>query len=279
MRGLAEFVMKGRKQAILAVVLTGAIPLVYFISPVIVGLVILRHGMKEASVVLVWALLPLAAWVLFPGLLWEAQGNLLSIGLLLAVSALALVLRSSAGSWQLTVLAGVAVGLAFELYLRLQPYTVDLLLAQITPMLEQNPAGATVARSEVVALIAWMHAAMALLLLMWSRWMQAMLYNPGGFRAEFHALRIERKMALPLAVAMLLAGTGVVLPDTWLLYFAMPLLFAGTALVHATIALKQLSAFWLLAFYAVFPVIVQFLVLVALTDSWFDFRKNMRRPA
>jgi len=37
MRGLAEFVMKGRKQAIMAVLLLGLIPLLNLLSPVLVG--------------------------------------------------------------------------------------------------------------------------------------------------------------------------------------------------------------------------------------------------
>jgi len=37
MRGLAEFVMSGRKQAIMAVVFLGLIPLVNLLNPVVVG--------------------------------------------------------------------------------------------------------------------------------------------------------------------------------------------------------------------------------------------------
>ena len=54
MRGLAEFVMKGRKQAIMAVMLLGLVPLVYYLSPAIVGLIMLRKGWRDAAFVLAW---------------------------------------------------------------------------------------------------------------------------------------------------------------------------------------------------------------------------------
>ncbi len=61
MRGLAEFVMKGRKQAIMVVLLLGAIPLINLLNPVVVGLIMLRKGLQEAGFILVWAILPIAA--------------------------------------------------------------------------------------------------------------------------------------------------------------------------------------------------------------------------
>lgn len=277
MRSLAEFVMKGRRQAILAVVLTGAIPPVYFISPVIVGLVVLRKGLQEAFLILIWALLALGLWTVYPSIAMEQPVNLLPFLLVLAVTGLAVALRVSQ-SWQVTLLVSVAVGLGFEIYLRIQPAAVDTLLGQLAPLFEQNNLEPLV-RGELIALIATIQTAMAVLLLIWARWLQAMLYNPGGFREEFHGLRIEARAALPLALLLLLSGLGVGVPEPWYGYFALPFLFAGTALVHGTIALRQLSPLWLVAFYVVIPVIAQLLVLLALFDSWYDFRKQMRKTS
>lgn len=277
MRSLAEFVMKGRRQAIIAVLLIGAIPLIYFISPVIVSLVILRKGIQEAALVLVWALLPITAWAMYPNIVSDTPVNLLPVFMLLTVSGLAVILRSTK-SWQITMLVTVIVSLSFEFYLRLQPVIMDTLLMQIRPLLEESGATGEVTRGELIALVAAVYASMSVLLLIWSRWLQALLFNPGGFKTEFQSLRIELKPALPLLLLILLAMFGLIVPDTWILYFIMPLLFSGTALVHAIVALKQLSPLWLFMFYAIFPVIVQFLVLFALIDSWYDFRKKMRTP-
>jgi hypothetical protein len=277
MRSLAEFVMKGRRQAIIAVLLIGAVPLIYFVSPVVVGLVILRKGLQEAALVLAWALLPLMAWALYPSIVWDTPSNFLPVIMLLAVSGMAVVLRST-GSWQVVMLVAVVVSLFFEFYLRVQPAVVDTLLTQINPLLEESGASEPVSRGELIAMVASVHGGMSILLLMWSRWLQSVLFNPGGFKTEFQSLRIETKAAVSLLLLIMLAGFGLVVPDAWILYFVMPLLFSGTALVHATIALKQLSPVWLFMFYAVFPVILQFLVLFALVDGWYDFRKNMRKP-
>lgn len=278
MRSLAEFVMKGRRQAILVVVLTGAIPPVYFISPVIVGLVVLRKGLQEAFLILIWALLALGLWTVYPSIAMEQPVNLLPFLLMFAVTGLAVTLRMSQ-SWQLTVLMAVAVGLVFEIYLRIQPAAVDTLFAQLSQLFEQNNLNEPLSRGDLIALIATIQTAMAVLLLMWARWLQSMLYNPGGFREEFHGLRIEARAALPLALLLLLSGLGFGVPEAWYGYFALPFLFAGTALVHGTIALRQLSPLWLVAFYVVIPVISQLLVLLALFDSWYDFRKQMRKTS
>lgn len=275
MRSLAEFIMKGRRQAIVAVVLTSAIPPVYFISPVIVGLVVLRKGMNEATLLLMAAMLPMAIWSIYPGMVTDQQVNLLPYLLLFSVAGLAVALRATQ-SWQLTVLLTVLVGLLFELYLRVQPAMVDTLQLQLNQLMEQNGVAEGVGRGQLIALIAMSYTVVAVLLLIWSRWLQAILYNPGGFRQEFHSLRIERKSALLLVPLLLLSGLGLVLPETWYGYFSIPLMVAGVALVHATIALKQMSPLWLFVFYPVIPVIGQLLVLLALADSWYDFRKQMR---
>ena len=275
MRNLAEFVMKGRREAILAVVLLGIIPLGYLVSSVVLALLILRKGLKETMLIIAWALLPVLAWALYPVFAAGTAGNFFTVGVVLAVCGLAVVLRATA-SWQMTLLATVVTGLLFELYLYLQPVVVDTLLEQITLLLEQSGSTETVGRAELITLVSASHMAMSVLLLMWSRWLQSLLFNPGGFKTEFQSLRIEHKVALPLVLLLMLSGFGVILPEAWQLYFMLPLLFSGTALVHATVALKKMSPMWLFAYYMVLPVIVQFLILIALADSWFDFRNKMR---
>jgi hypothetical protein len=75
---------------------------------------------------------------------------------------------------------------------------------------------------------------------------------------------------------MLLASFQVLIPQTWMLYLILPLLFSGMALIHALAAKKQLSSLWLAALYAVLmlPVVVNLVVLLALVDSWYNFRKR-----
>jgi hypothetical protein len=122
---------------------------------------------------------------------------------------------------------------------------------------------------------------LSIVLLMVSRWMQAALFNPGGFQKEFHQLRIEQKVALLLVGLMMLANFEILIPASWMLYLILPLLFSGLALIHAVVAAKKLSSMWLAALYALImlPLIANLVVLIALLDSWYDFRTRLQKPA
>ena len=277
MRGLAKFVMNGRKQAILAVVLLGLVPLVYFLNPVVVGLVMLRKGTQEAGIVFAWAVLSIGAHAVI--------GDFIPLIMLCGISGLAWILRKTE-SWEFTLLAAIAIGLAVEVYLRLQPLVLDVLFLQMELYLETNNlqglqlGGEGVQREDfresLTSFLGAMYMFVAIMLLMLARWMQASLYNPGGFQQEFHALRIEQKVAMILLGLMLLASFQVLIPQTWILYLILPLLFSGMTLIHALAAKKQLSSLWLAALYAVLmlPVVVNMVVLLALVDSWYNFRKR-----
>lgn len=275
MRGLAEYVMTGRRQAIIAVLLLGLLPLLNLLNPVMVGLVALRKGWQEGIVIFAWALLPLGAWAMI--------GDVVPLIMLVGISALALLLRETE-SWEFTLLAAIAIGVCVEIYLRVQPAVLDVLMAQVEIYLQNNnPQDLQIAdvRNAMVTVIGAVYMFLSIILLMLARWMQAALYNPGGFKQEFHRLRVEQKVGLILIAAMLLASFGVLIPEAWVLYLVIPLLFSGIALVHAVVAIKNLSRMWLVTFYVLLmlPITVQMLVLFALIDSWYDFRTRLQGRA
>ena len=271
MRGLAEYVMTGRRQAIIAVILLGLIPLVNLLNPVVVGLIALRKGLQEAVVICAWAILPLGAWAV--------AGDVVPLIMLIGITGLAVLLRESE-SWEFTLLAAIAVGVCVEVYFRLQPAVIDALMQQLDLYLQaSNPQGLQIeeVRDVILSVIGAVYMFLSIVLLMLARWMQAVLYNPGGFKQEFHSLRIGQKVALALIVIMLLSSFGIVVPEAWVLYFVLPLMFLGIALVHWVVAKKNLSSMWLVTFYILLmlPVVVQILVLLALVDSWYDFRSRL----
>lgn len=271
MRGLAEYVMTGRRQAIIAVMLLGLIPLVNLLSPVVVGLIALRKGLQEVVVIFVWAILPLGAWAM--------AGDVVPLIMLIGITGLAVLLRETE-SWEFTLLAAIAVGVCVEVYFRLQPAVIDALMQQLDLYLQAgNPQGLQIeeVRDVMLSVIGAVYMFLSIVLLMLARWMQAVLYNPGGFKQEFHSLRIEQKVALALIVIMLLSSFSIVVPEAWVLYFVLPLMFSGIALTHAVVAKKKLSNMWLVTFYILLmlPVVVQILVLLALVDSWYDFRSRL----
>ena len=119
-----------------------------------------------------------------------------------------------------------------------------------------------------------MLAAVACLAL--ARSWQAGLYNPGGFREEFHALRLTPR-ELILLVVLVIAGTLLGLPGIGMLAW-IPLLMAGIGLTHGVVGRKGMNGLWLVAFYLLlittWPMILIVLV-VALIDTFADFRGRL----
>jgi hypothetical protein len=113
-----------------------------------------------------------------------------------------------------------------------------------------------------------------------ARWWQALLYNPGGFSAEFRQLRLHRMLGL-LGVAVLAFWLipGVALP-MWLnclgLVLVSVFLLQGLAVAHGVFGAMPGSQRWLVATYVLLllflPQMATVLVTVGLLDVWIDFR-------
>lgn len=273
MRSLASYAMQGRRQAALTAFATGLIPLVNLLTPALLGLVCLRHGPREALNVAAWAILPLAGWAV----VGEVSPLITAGGVLV----LATTLRST-GRWDVTLVGAVLIGVLAELVLRLQPELTARILDRLEAMMAANAEGGMALTREdmqpmLYVLFGVGHMVLAICLTLVARWWQAMLYNPGGFRREFHGLRLPPRMAMTLAVLFLAASFGAPVLAGWILYFLMPLIFAGLALMHGLVGLKRLSGLWLAAFYLLLlsPVVAQLLAVAALFDSWYDFRARV----
>jgi hypothetical protein len=275
MRGVAEYAMRGRRQAVVTVLICGVIPIVNLMTPALVGLVCLRHGLTEALKVLVWAVLPLLAWAMI--------GDITPLILMVGVMALATVLRR-AGDWEHALLAAVLVAVAAEMTLRLRPEFMAAIMEQIEAMMASGAQPGDVAAADLqmvlYSLFGLVHMVLAICLLIVARWWQALIYNPGGFREEFHQLRFQPRNAMILALLFMVAGFTVPVLAGWALYFVVPLVFAGLALVHGVMGLKQVSGAWVVALYAMLLFAGQLglmlLTVAALFDSWYNFRARMR---
>jgi len=276
MKALVEFAMAGRRQAILAAMLLGILPLVNSLSAPIVALVCLRHGPKEALTVGVWAMLPALAWAV--------AGDVLPLLLLVGTTVLAEVLRSSR-SWEMALLSAIGVGIGGQLALTLQPGFLELMQQQLEQMMARPEFEGQVGllppeqlQQMLAMFFGLLVMSLSLVFLMLARSWQARLYNPGGFRQEFHSLRLGWKTAALLLVLFML-GTLVAQLQTVVMYLVIPLIFAGIALVHGIVGLRRWPVAVLVIFYAslLSPVMTQLLVLAAVIDSWYDFRSRMRR--
>lgn len=284
MRGLAEFIMRGRWQA-LAVAILGAGSLLFgWISAAAVALVTLRKGLEAGAWLLLWALLPalVAAW---------ASGDTGSVLLLLGTFLLAVVLRVSV-SLALAVLASVLVGLASGGSLLL--FSADFLaqlvevLSAVLEQLETNlSAGAspvdlpTPTVTQVAGVVAAGNAAMAVISMLLARYWQALLYNPGGFGREFRSLRLPQLWTVVLAASALVLWLQGLEASGWAMLAAVPLMFCGFALMHAWAASTGRGSAFLTAFYVLWLLVDPLkgvLVAFVVVDAFTDFRGRWSSP-
>ncbi|MDP2246124.1 hypothetical protein [Pseudomonas sp.] len=286
MRALAEFIMRGRMQAILVVVVSAALPLLFWLSAAAGCLVLLRRGLSDALGILAWAMLPAIVWWYF--------GEPRTLLVLLGALGLALLLRASL-SWDRVLLCSVALGLVYGLVLGAvfrEPIAamageLQKLLPQMLDGVHQQMSVDDRARLDsliapvLTGLLAALLQIVSLLSLLVGRYWQALLYNPGGFGREFRALRLPLAPAMLLLVGMLMGpNLG---PQMAMLtpLCSVPLVFAAVALLHGLVAQGRLAKFWLVGLYITLLLFMQLtyplLVVLAIVDSLFDFRGRFER--
>ncbi len=279
MKAAAEFVMRGRSQAIGFAVITASLPFLQWLATAAVSLVVLRRGPGEGGFVLLWTMLPML-------LLFFLTGNIAPVAMLLGTVLMAYVLRTTV-SWELTLLTGVVAGTASFFLMEITSGQIFTEIASwyrdaMLDIKAQNPEAAIeVPTTEAlrVMLITSMTMGVSLSMigfLVLARWWQSMLYNPGGFQQEFHQVRLSPFVAGGLVVAVLLSFSVEPL-NRFVQVLAVPLMISGLALFHWTIKVKQLSGGWLVSFYILLVLMQLYpvLVFVALLDSWFDLRQKI----
>ncbi|MDG2176439.1 MAG: hypothetical protein P8M72_09985 [Gammaproteobacteria bacterium] len=276
MRALAEYVMLGRRQAIIIVLLCGFFPFLNFFSAAVVALVTLRKGRNEGLVILLWSMLP-------AGSSW-AMGDISPMFLMTGTFAMAMALRNTL-SWQLVLLLATAIGLATQLSLLVQTgYQVQIEFMvndSLQAQLNQDAQAQYTAEQIVDLLISFYgayHALMVTICLMIGRWWQSLLYNPGGFQQEFHNLRIDPRV-MTLLLGVILVGLMDIPPlDRWLPLFCIVPMLAGLAIAHYMVAKKTMGTPWLVLIYATVLMMAPAIILLGLTDSLLDLRKRIDQP-
>ncbi len=278
MRGLAEYVMSGRRQAATVVVLLGLIPMLNLLSGAVVALVTLRKGPQEGGLIMMWALLP-------AGLQWLVGDTAPAI-MVVGVTLLAYLLRRTQ-SWQQVLLLATVIGLLLQMSLPLQTEYVANIQRLLDGLLEGGAGipvtteGLTLEEAKAQMLALWLgfygveHILVFTACLMLGRYWQALLYNPGGFKQEFHNLRIDPRVMGAL-LALLLAGLAGVQPlDSWMMVFCVIPGLCGLAVTHYVVAARKLGTGWLVLTYLLALLVTPVVVIVGFVDSWLDIRKRM----
>ena len=282
MQALLTFIMRGRLQAVTAAMIGSWFPLV---SPAVVALISLRKGAYEGALIMVGAMLPaLFALVLNTQGMSDIGPAMVFVTLLnlVVVMLAAQVLRITV-SWSRTLTGLVALSAASALLLGMfLPDPVQAMTQALgdfmRELVKQAPEGSAIAdpgSTFVLGLIAFVIALSGLGSLLLARWCQARLYNPGGFRQEFHALRLAPLQALICAVAAIYCMVQPLGYQPWASLFSLPLLVAGVALVHAWVHARNSGPGWLVVMYVglfIWAPLTAVLAAIGLADTWLNLR-------
>lgn len=297
MRFIASMAMQGRSQAVMLAavlaMLSLLMPPLSVFSSAVVALVTLRQGpIAGLTTSLIAGLACTAlAYVIFGGVVPIVGFILL---LWLPIWLLALLLRLSR-SLEITLQGALILGLIFiaAQFLQAQDPVAEWrsVLEPFTQSLVQSQLIDEAQRGELIEVMArWMPGVVAagfflqmMASLFIARWWQALMYNPGGFRTEFHQLRLPRYLAvitLALLALQFIGNTDSLIVD----YLAVLLLSAwflqGLSLAHGALAILGSGSGWLVGIYALLilamPHAVSALAAAGFADAWFDFRARLR---
>ncbi len=278
---------------ILLAALSLLIPPASILSTSVVALVTLRKGTVPGALILG------LATAISGGIALLALGGVnLAIGFLilmwLPVWLLAVLLRSSR-SLALAIVGAMVLGFVMlggqfmqsadpvaEWTALLGPFVESLADAQLVEGSQQATLVALMASwmPGIVAAGFFLQLTVSLLL---ARWWQALLYNPGGFRTEFHQLRLPRVLSIALLLAVLpmlmQSGTEVTVAEYALILLVVAWFIQGLALAHGIVGKLGSSSGWLIGIYLLLlfalPHTVIVLAMVGIADAWFDFRARL----
>jgi len=289
MQALAGFILRGRWQAVMLLALTALLPVLNLGGAAALALVTLRKGPREGLLTLLicTCLLLILAMGLFDSTLpvlglmatfwlplWVLAGVLrYTISLTVTLqSALALALLVVLGG---AIALGDVTGWGRELLDRL----VDPLLQQMQLTGRQRGDIEATLATLLLGLCVGNALLSTLLSLLLGRWWQSLLFHPGGFGAEFCALRLGQ---LPAWLALLLFAGVLLWQWPLLANLMLPLLvlyvFQGIAVVHGVVNRARLAQGWLVGLYVVLLLLPQTLLLLGLlgvVDAWVDVRARI----
>lgn len=281
MKALAEFILRGRLQALIVALIGSFFPL---ISTSAVALVSLCKGAKEGTLLFLWMSLALV--------LLQQSGSenplLTAVSIVsLGIMVLAAEVHRVMASWQWTLLVIVVVAvISAQGFAILMGSSVTSLVGTAQDLLnavksqgQDAQTSIVLSESMLLGLVATILAIGSIMSLMLARWWQAGVQNPGGFQKEFHGFSIDAKIAVILIVILVVGQFFSQSAQIWVDIAALPLIIAGIALVHFAVKLfgqgRQWLAFLYVGMIMVGKPVTLLLVVLGLTDSLIDLRSRL----
>ena len=279
MRGLAEFIMRGRWQALAVAVLGSVLVFAAPISAAAIALVTMAQGVRDGSWVGLWSLLPalLLGWV---------SGDYGTGFLLLSVFVGAMVLAQTL-SLSLALLAIVPVSaIGGVLLLTLNSAFLEAMLSMldtwIAALQAEAPESLNAFRptaTQVAGLMATGNALMASLSLLLGRYWQAVLFKPGAFGEEFRAFKLPSVLTAFFVLAAMLGALNGGEAAAWAALAGIPVTLAGFALFHHIAKRQQLGGTFLTVGYVLWIIVDGLKVgvlLAVLLDAFLDLGRRAK---
>lgn len=289
--GLAQFVIKGRSQAVLVIsvfallafILLPLAPVFLVLSFAALALVTLRNELSTTLSVVVLSVAVCVAITWTAGVPSIGMGP---VGFWFMVVLVAEVLRRS-NNLALAILTGLVIVVLMVLAcFILVPDPVQMWYELIIQFVQTTGLDLPGLSDQQIKLWAKLMtgglATTGLILIvvsvLFGRWWQARLVESDGFRQEFHQLRLGRVLTV-IAVGLLVLS--VVTDSALLVALSAPTLvvylFQGLAVIHAFVR-QQTNSSWSIAIVYVLLILFQQLVLLislmGIVDAWLDSRRR-----
>lgn len=293
MRHFLIRLLNDRRQLILLVLVLSPWPILRWFAAILLSLTTLRLGAKAGSQLALAMIASILLFVTFNKIgRIPASVQVINVLLLLALS---VVLRLT-GSWLLllqgmSVLGLMSVALVHLLYpdvavfwsafLKPELVTLKSLPAALSGGLTDTEAAGLLDRLAHVAtgLQVMILTAAALLNVAFGRYLQALLYNPGGLKAELYRLRLSPLYALLLMIVLLITwifGQSVLVDCVSVVL--LPLVVSGLSLVHYLTARSSRQSLWLVFCYIALllfpPEVLVLLISASFIDAWWNIRQR-----
>lgn len=294
MKSMAEYAMRGRVHAAslasLFAVLSLVLPPLSYISGALIALVTLRRGLSEGALIAGISALVLSV------IAQITTGNMI-IGAVFAlivwlpVWILSVVLRKTVSLMLAVTTAALLCGFAVVGFHLVVGDTVNWWTNIMQHMISQaaDQSGMDASQMDMMrenmsqfmtGLMATAFFLTMIMSLFLGRWWQAVLYNPGGFKAEFHQVRMDKTAAI-VGSLILVWATFSPTPGS----MAVDLSFvvsayggiAGLAFVHHLVEARNANKAWLITLYLLLmfiaPQLMVLLAIIGFADAWLDLRR------
>ncbi|HHC74970.1 MAG TPA: hypothetical protein ENK78_07830 [Thiothrix sp.] len=292
---MASFIMSGKLQAILFVLLTALasfwFPPFILLSAAATSLIALRKGWQAALPIMgIGAIGLIALAQLMNG---QIQNELQTIFLQWLPLLFFAVLLTRTVSWQavlqtMFMLALAGVALMYMFIPDTEGFWQAQLMTVMQPMVDSKQQTQQEAINNAKLMAMWASGAMMagltvfwLITLFMARHWQAQLYEPDGFSVEFRALNAGKLPALIIvALILFIVISQSVVAINLLIAGMMVFLFHALGLIHGLVRQLNMHGAWLIGIYVFLLLALQvalvLLIAFALIDSFANFRKKLK---